>query len=69
VASYTVGCFTKHWNLFWVLFMGRVFCGVATSLLYSRLSPGCCGALQGAARRATRPEAESIGRRARATVC
>ena len=35
VATYTIGCFTKHFNSFWVLFFGRVFCGVATSLLYS----------------------------------
>jgi MFS family permease len=35
VACYTFGCFTKHFNSFWVLFAGRVFCGVATSLLYS----------------------------------
>lgn len=33
--TYTFGCFTKHFNHFWVLFVGRVFCGVATSLLYS----------------------------------
>lgn len=35
VATYSFGCFTKHFNHFWVLFTGRVFCGVATSLLYS----------------------------------
>ena len=35
VVTYTIGCFTKHWNMFWVLFVGRLFCGVATSLLYS----------------------------------
>lgn len=35
MVTYTLGCFTKHWNLFWVLFVGRLFCGVATSLLYS----------------------------------
>lgn len=35
VISYTLGCFTKHFNSFWILFFGRVFCGVATSLLYS----------------------------------
>lgn len=35
VAAYTIGCFTKHFNSFWVLFCGRVFCGIATSLLYS----------------------------------
>lgn len=35
VVSYTLGCFTKHWNNFSVLLVGRLFCGVATSLLYS----------------------------------
>ncbi len=35
VCTYTFGCFTKHFNSFWILFMGRIFCGVATSLLYS----------------------------------
>lgn len=35
VATYTFGCFTKHWNNFQILLLGRVFCGVATSLLYS----------------------------------
>eukprot|EP00891_Asterochloris_glomerata_P001066 jgi/Astpho2/1066/e_gw1.00017.7.1_t len=35
VATYTFGCLTKHWNNFGVLLMGRIFCGVATSLLYS----------------------------------
>ena len=35
VATYTIGCLTKHWNNFGVLLMGRIFCGVATSLLYS----------------------------------
>jgi MFS family permease len=35
VATYVFGCFTKHFNMFWVLFVGRIFCGVATSLLYS----------------------------------
>jgi MFS transporter, MFS domain-containing protein family, molybdate-anion transporter len=34
-ASYAFGCVTKHFNSFWVLFAGRVFCGIATSLLYS----------------------------------
>ncbi|GAB4815724.1 hypothetical protein N2152v2_002770 [Parachlorella kessleri] len=34
-ATYSIGCFTKHFNNFWILFVGRVFCGVATSLLYS----------------------------------
>ncbi len=33
--TYTIGCITKHFNNFWILFAGRVFCGVATSLLYS----------------------------------
>ena len=35
VATYSVGCLTKHFNSFNVLFLGRIFCGVATSLLYS----------------------------------
>lgn len=35
VFSYTIGCFTKHFNSFWILLIGRIFCGVATSLLYS----------------------------------
>lgn len=35
VATYTFGCFTKHWNNFHILLVGRIFCGVATSLLYS----------------------------------
>jgi MFS transporter, MFS domain-containing protein family, molybdate-anion transporter len=35
VAAYTFGCFTKHFNSFWILFIGRIACGVATSLLYS----------------------------------
>lgn len=35
VGTYAFGCFTKHFNMFWVLFVGRIFCGVATSLLYS----------------------------------
>jgi MFS transporter, MFS domain-containing protein family, molybdate-anion transporter len=35
VCTYTFGCFTKHFNSFWILFTGRIFCGVATSLLYS----------------------------------
>lgn len=34
-ASYAFGCVTKHFNSFWILFLGRVFCGIATSLLYS----------------------------------
>ena len=33
--TYTLGCFTKHWNNYQVLLVGRLFCGVATSLLYS----------------------------------
>lgn len=35
VLAYTLGCFTKHWNNFTILLIGRLFCGVATSLLYS----------------------------------
>lgn len=35
VLTYTSGCVTKHFNDFNVLFVGRVFSGVATSLLYS----------------------------------
>ena len=35
VITYTLGCLTKHWNMFGVLLVGRLFCGVATSLLYS----------------------------------
>lgn len=35
VLTYTLGCFTKHWGVFTVLLVGRLFCGVATSLLYS----------------------------------
>lgn len=35
VVTYTIGCATKHWNIFVVLLVGRLFCGVATSLLYS----------------------------------
>jgi hypothetical protein len=35
VVTYTLGCATKHWNMFVVLLVGRLFCGVATSLLYS----------------------------------
>ena len=35
VATYMFGCLTKHWNHFQILLIGRVFCGVATSLLYS----------------------------------
>ena len=33
--AYSVGCVTKHFNSFRVLLMGRMFCGVATSLLNS----------------------------------
>ena len=33
--TYTCGCVTKHFNDFNVLFVGRIFSGVATSLLYS----------------------------------
>ena len=33
--TYTIGCFTKHFNNFYILLVGRLFCGVATSLLYS----------------------------------
>ena len=35
VVTYTLGCFTKHVGSFWVLFGGRVLCGIATSLLFS----------------------------------
>ena len=35
VFAYTCGCVTKHFNDFNILFVGRVFSGVATSLLYS----------------------------------
>ena len=35
VLTYTSGCVTKHFNDFNVLFVGRIFSGVATSLLYS----------------------------------
>ena len=35
VVTYCIGCATKHWNIFAVLLVGRLFCGVATSLLYS----------------------------------
>ena len=33
--TYTTGCVTKHFNNFNVLLVGRLFCGVATSLLNS----------------------------------
>ena len=33
--AYTLGCFTKHFNSFWILAGGRVLCGFATSLLFS----------------------------------
>ncbi len=35
VFAYTCGCVTKHFNDFNILFVGRIFSGVATSLLYS----------------------------------
>ena len=35
VAAYSLGCFTKHSASFSVLLVGRLLCGVATSLLYS----------------------------------
>lgn len=35
MVTYVFGCLTKHWNHFQILLLGRVFCGVATSLLYS----------------------------------
>ena len=35
MVTYCIGCATKHWNDFVVLLVGRLFCGVATSLLYS----------------------------------
>ena len=35
VITYSLGCMTKHVNSFWVLFGGRVLCGISTSLLYS----------------------------------
>ena len=35
VLTYTSGCITKHFNDFNVLLVGRLFSGVATSLLYS----------------------------------
>ena len=35
VLTYTVGCVTKHFNNFSILLVGRLFCGVATSLLNS----------------------------------
>ncbi|BDA45879.1 Molybdate-anion transporter [Coccomyxa sp. Obi] len=35
VVTYVIGCATKHWDMFGVLLVGRLFCGVATSLLYS----------------------------------
>ncbi len=33
--TYIIGCYTKHHNNYNILFLGRVFCGIATSLLYS----------------------------------
>jgi hypothetical protein len=35
VAAYVMGCFTKHFRSFGILFVGRIFCGIATSLLFS----------------------------------
>lgn len=35
MVTYVIGCATKHWDIFGVLLVGRLFCGVATSLLYS----------------------------------
>jgi MFS family permease len=35
VATYVFGCCTKHFNSFSILFVGRIFCGIATSLLFS----------------------------------
>ena len=35
VLLYTTGCVTKHFNDFGVLLLGRLFCGIATSLLNS----------------------------------
>lgn len=35
VASYAFGCATKHFKSFGILFVGRIFCGIATSLLFS----------------------------------
>jgi MFS family permease len=35
VLTYSFGCFTKHFNNFRVLLVGRIFCGVSTSLLFS----------------------------------
>lgn len=35
VLAYSLGCFTKHSASFSVLLVGRLLCGVATSLLYS----------------------------------
>jgi len=35
VATYVFGCCTKHFNSFSILLVGRIFCGVATSLLFS----------------------------------
>ena len=35
MATYSFGCFTKHFNNFRVLLVGRIFCGVSTSLLFS----------------------------------
>ena len=35
MVTYTLGCFSKHVNNFWVLAGGRLLCGVSTSLLFS----------------------------------
>lgn len=35
VVMYSFGCFTKHFNSFRILLLGRIFCGISTSLLYS----------------------------------
>lgn len=35
MATYVIGCCTKHFNNFNVLLVGRIFCGVSTSLLFS----------------------------------
>ena len=35
MATYSFGCFTKHFNNFKALLVGRIFCGVSTSLLFS----------------------------------
>ncbi len=35
VVTYTLSCFTKHSPDYWVLMVGRVLGGIATSLLFS----------------------------------